>query len=33
MKRTEPKKDEKKGKEKMLNGKYWNDPMCGPLRP
>jgi hypothetical protein len=22
----------KKGQEKMLNGKYWVDPMCGPVR-
>ncbi len=33
MKRTETKKDAKKGKEKMLTGKYWVDPMCGPIRP
>jgi hypothetical protein len=25
-------KDAKTGKEKILSGKYWNDPMCGPVR-
>jgi len=33
MKSKETKKDAKKGKEKMLSGKYWYDPMCGPIRP
>ena len=33
MKKKEETKDPKKGKEKMLTGKYWYDPMCGPLRP
>jgi len=33
MKSRETKKDAKKGKEKMLTGKYWYDPMCGPIRP
>ena len=34
MKYKETKKDAKKGgKEKMLSGKYWYDPMCGPVRP
>jgi hypothetical protein len=33
MKSKETKKDAKKGKEKMLTGKYWYDPMCGPIRP
>jgi hypothetical protein len=33
MKRKETKQDAKKGTEKMLTGKYWNDPMCGPTRP
>jgi len=33
MKRKAPKQDAKKGKEKMLAGKYWVDPMCGPIRP
>jgi hypothetical protein len=33
MKSKETKKDAKKGKEKMLSGKFWYDPMCGPIRP
>lgn len=33
MKRTETKKEVKKGKDRMLAGRYWNDPMCGPIRP
>ena len=33
MRKQETKKDVKKGQEKMLNGKYWVDPMCGPVRP
>lgn len=33
MKRKETKQNANKGKEKMLTGKYWNDPMCGPIRP
>jgi len=33
MKRSETKKDAQKGKDRMLVGKYWNDPMCGPIRP
>jgi hypothetical protein len=32
MKAKETKKEVKKGKEKILNGKYWTDPMCGPVR-
>jgi hypothetical protein len=28
-----PKKDIKRGKEKALDGKFWYDPMCGPIRP
>ena len=30
MRKKETKKDVKTGKEKMLIGKYWYDPMCGP---
>jgi hypothetical protein len=26
------KKETKKGTEKALNGKYWYDPTCGPVR-
>jgi hypothetical protein len=33
MKKKEEKKDVKRGKENALNGKYWYDPMCGPIRP
>lgn len=33
MKKKEQKKDVKKAKEEMLTGKYWVDPMCGPIRP
>jgi hypothetical protein len=32
-KKEEEKKNIQKGKEKMLTGKYWYDPMCGPIRP
>jgi hypothetical protein len=32
-KKEEEKKDVRKGKEKILTGKYWHDPMCGPIRP
>jgi hypothetical protein len=33
VKTREEKRDARKGKEKMLTGKYWYDPMCGPIRP
>jgi hypothetical protein len=33
MKKKVAKKDVKAGKEKILNGKNWIDPMCGPIRP
>ncbi len=33
MKKKETKKDVKTGKEKILNKKYWIDPMCGPICP
>ncbi|OPY05072.1 MAG: hypothetical protein A4E67_02108 [Syntrophaceae bacterium PtaB.Bin038] len=33
MKRTEANKKVKKGEDRMLVGRYWNDPMCGPIRP
>ena len=33
MKKKVTKKDVKLGKEKILNGKNWIDPMCGPIRP
>jgi len=33
MRKKETKKEVKKGQEKMLSGKYWVDPMCGPIRP
>lgn len=33
MKKKAETKDLKKGREKMLGGKYWYDPMCGPIRP
>ena len=33
MKKKAETKDLKKSKEKMLTGKYWYDPMCGPIRP
>jgi len=33
MRKKEAKKDVKKGQEKVFNGKYWYDPMCGPTRP
>jgi hypothetical protein len=33
MRKKEEKKNDKKGKDKMLAGKYWYDPMCGPIRP
>jgi hypothetical protein len=33
MKKKAEKKGDKKGKEKMLTGKYWYDPMCGPIWP
>jgi hypothetical protein len=33
MRKKETKKAAKKGQEKMLNGKFWVDPMCGPIRP
>jgi hypothetical protein len=33
MKKKVEKKDVKRGREKALNGKYWYDPMCGPVRP
>jgi hypothetical protein len=32
MRKKETKKEVKKGQEKLLNGKYWVDPMCGPVR-
>jgi hypothetical protein len=32
MRKKETKKDVKTGKEKILNGKFWVDPMCGPVR-
>jgi hypothetical protein len=32
MRKKVTKKDAKTGKEKILSGKYWNDPMCGPVR-
>ncbi len=32
MRKNVTKKDAKTGKEKILSGKYWNDPMCGPVR-
>jgi hypothetical protein len=32
MKKRVTKKDVKKGQEKIFNGKYWYDPMCGPVR-
>jgi hypothetical protein len=32
MRKKEPKKDAKTGKDKILSGKYWYDPMCGPVR-
>jgi hypothetical protein len=31
MRKKETKKDVKAGKEKILNSKYWYDPMCGPI--
>jgi hypothetical protein len=33
MKKKTEKTDGKKGKEKILTGKYWYDPTCGPIRP
>jgi len=33
MRKKTERKDDKKGKEKMLTGKYWYDLMCGPVRP
>ena len=33
MKKKDEKRDVKKGKETLLGGKYWYDPMCGPIRP
>ena len=33
MRKERREKGHKKGKEKMLTGKYWYDPMCGPIRP
>ena len=33
MKKKVAKKDVKAGKEKIFDKKYWNDPMCGPIRP
>ena len=33
MKRKETKKGIRTGKEKILDGKNWIDPMCGPIRP
>lgn len=33
MRKKEVKKEVKKGPEKMLTGKFWVDPMCGPIRP
>jgi hypothetical protein len=32
MRKKETKKDVRTGKEKILNGKFWVDPMCGPVR-
>jgi hypothetical protein len=32
MRKKVTKKDAKTDKEKILSGKYWNDPMCGPVR-
>jgi len=32
MRKKETKKDVKTGKEKILNGKFWVDPMCVPVR-
>jgi hypothetical protein len=32
MRKKETKQDVKTGKEKILNGKFWVDPMCGPVR-
>jgi hypothetical protein len=32
MRKKETKKDVKTGKEKILNGQFWVDPMCGPVR-
>ena len=33
MKRKDTKRDVKKSAEKILKGKFWIDPMCGPIRP
>jgi hypothetical protein len=33
MRKKELKTEAKKGQEKLLNSKYWVDPMCGPVRP
>ena len=33
MTKKETKKETKKGPEKMLTGKFWVDPRCGPVRP
>jgi hypothetical protein len=33
MKKKAEKKDDKKGKERMLIGKYWYDPRFGPIWP
>lgn len=33
MRKKELNTEAKKGREKLLNGKYWVDPMCGPVRP
>jgi hypothetical protein len=31
MRKKHTKKEGKKGQEKLLNGKYWVDPMCSPM--
>jgi len=33
LKKKEETKELKRGKDKMLGGKYGYDPMCGPIRP